>query len=222
MKHFKLLAIALILITIPGCDKDSELNEPEFFERYYLSGYLNGDYIEFTKNGEGECINNKAINDSVQICREVSFYGYNATNELVTLTITRQWYVPKEKLLLNMEESNDTLQKYIPSFIQFDDFVNEFQLGKYDYKFMKDETYTSVTIGRENSMSYNSYKQPNSDFSFVIDTLLVVEEQEMIYLAGNWNSVNSSDDPGLTNKIILENMRFGYCLKNESIWYKND
>lgn len=210
-----------MFITFLACEKDSDLKEPEFVEQYYLSGYLNGDYMEFSKNGEGECINNNVINDSVQICREISFYGNNDTAELVTITITRQWFVPQGRILLK-EEPTEALYKYTPSFIQFDDFANEFRLGSYDYTFMKDETFITVTIGRENSTSYFSYEQPGSDFSFTVDTLMVSQEQEMIYVAGNWNSVNSSDDPEHTNKITLENMRFGYCLKNESLWYINE
>ena len=221
MKHFKFSTIVLALIVIIGCEKDSDLKEPEFVEQYYLSGYLNGDYMEFTKSGEGECISNNVVNDSIEICREVSFYGYNSTDDLVTITISRHWYVPQEKILLE-EEPTDTLYKYTPSFIQFDDFANEFRVGSYDYSFIKDETFTTVTIGRENSTSYFSYEQPSSDFSFIVDTLMVSEEQEMIYVAGNWNSVNSSEEPEHTNKMTLENMRFGYCLKNESLWYKNE
>ena len=218
MKQFKFLTLALSLIAIIGCKKDSDLNESKFIEQYYLSGYLNGEYIEFTYNGaNGNSVSNSAINDSIEIGREVSFH-YENSGELYTVSIYRQWYVPQEKILLK-DEPTDTLYKYKPSFIQFDDFVNEFRVGSYGYSFMKDETFITVTIGRENSTSYFSYEQPNSDFSFMIDTLKISEEQEMIYVAGSWSSINSSNEPEHTNKITLENMRFGYCLKNETHGY---
>jgi hypothetical protein len=60
-----------------------------------------------------------------------------------------------------------------------------------------------------------SYYQPSSEFTFSIDTLLIDSENEKIYIAGKFNSANSSDNKNIKDIISLKDIEFSACFKNE-------
>ena len=221
MKYFKILLILLLLSAIIACNDKSELEitEIEFKEKYSLSGYVNGVYTELHKSTETQGIT-QSVSDSVEIIKGISFNTYS--DNTIEIQIYRDVLVPKSKLVNSNELLNDSIEKYIPQFNNFNDFANLFQPGEYDYNFTKDETYTVVITGKENMKFYFSDYQPKSSFTFIIDTLLTNEEEEMIYISGEFNSVNSSNNPEIKDMIELTDMKFSLCLKNIYNWPPED
>jgi len=215
MKQLKLLALALSLIGIFGCKKDVvQPTEPEFVEKYIVTGYVDNTYTEFNMNGKGECSGTNPNGDSIKICKEINFYS--VANSEITLSIKRSWNVLKEKLVLDsLLTKNDTVNWYTAEFINFQDFVDEFHIGEYKYNSLVDESSTSITLNKE---TYFSFYQDKSNFHFNVDTMLVDNELEMIYLAGTLSSLNSKGYPDNAEVIELENIHFSFCLKNKSIW----
>lgn len=217
MKQLKLLALALSLIGVFGCEKDSvQPTEPEFVEKYKVTGYVDNTYTEFNSQYQTEAGGTNPDGDSVEVTKSIDFYAINDNN--LKFSITRSWLVPKQKLVINsLLTENHPGTWYKAQFINFQDFVDEFHVGEYkNDNYLIDMMSTSVIL---NEQYYFSYYQNKSNFHFNVDTLLVNEELEMIYLAGTLSSLNSKGYSDNTEVINLENMHFSFCLKNKASEY---
>jgi len=215
----KKLALFLFLAIIVGygCNKISEMDEiePTFKEKYSLNGNVNGVLTEFRKSQEGQGIGSPLEdNDSIEFTRDVSFMSLSDDN--LEVHIKRMVYVPKSLLVEQDTLLNGSIKMYKAQFKNFDDFKKLFQPGIYNYS-NKDKIFTYVTIKKseENFDWFFSYYQPTLEFSFSIDTLLIDSENEKIYIAGKFNSKNSSDNKDIKDIISLKDIEFSACFKNE-------
>ncbi|SHG04242.1 hypothetical protein SAMN05444274_1259 [Mariniphaga anaerophila] len=214
----KLLLFLIVAITlIYGCNKNSELDEiePTFKEKYSLDGQVNGVFTDFRKSTELQGIGSPLEdNDSIEFSRGVSFLSLS--NDSFEVHIERRVFVPKAQLVEQDTLLNDSIKMYLPQFKNFDDFTKLFQPGIYNYS-AKDKVFTFVTIKKteENLDWFFSYYQPTSEFTFSIDTLLIDRQNEKIYIAGKFNSVNSSDNKDIKDIISLKDIEFSACFKNE-------
>jgi hypothetical protein len=214
----KLVLFLIVAITfIYGCNKNSELDEiePTFKEKYSLDGQVNGVFTDFRKSQELQGIGSPLEdNDSIEFSRGVSFLSLS--NDSFEVHIERRVFVPKAQLVEQNTLLNDSIKMYKAQFKNFDDFKNLFQPGIYNYS-NKDKIFTYVTIKKtEEDMDwFFSYYQPSSEFTFSIDTLLIDSENEKIYIAGKFNSANSSDNKNIKDIISLKDIEFSACFKNE-------
>lgn len=213
----KLALFLIVSITfIYGCKKKSELDEIEqpFKEKYSLDGKVNGTFTEFTKSQEEQGIGSPLDDkDSIEFSRGVSFMALSDYN--LEVHFKRSVYVPKSLLVEQDSLLNDSIKYYKAQFKSFSDFKNLFKPGIYNYS-TKDRIFTYVTIKKseENFDWFFSYYQPASVFSFSIDTLLIDSQNEKIYIAGKFSSINSSDNKENKN-ISLKDIKFSACFKNE-------
>jgi len=215
MKQLKLLALVSFIVVIFGCEKDS-VTPPEFVEKYIVTGYVDNTYTEFSSEYQTEAGGTNPDGDSVQVTKSIDFYAIDENN--LKFTITRSWLVPKQKLVINsLLTENHPGTWYTAEFINFQDFVDEFHVGEYQNDNpLVDYTSTSVIL---NEQYYYSHYQNKSNFHFYVDTLLVNEELEMIYLAGTLSSLNSIDYSDNSEVVNLDDMHFSFCLKNKATDY---
>ena len=216
MKKLALLLIVAITFNY-GCNKDSKINEPEpiFKEKYSLEGQVNGVFTDFRKSQEQQGIGSPLNdNDSIEFSRGISFMSLSDNN--LEIHIQRTVYVPKSLLVEQDTLLNDSIKMYKAQFKNFDNFINLFQPGIYNYS-DKDKIFTYVTVKKgENDFDwFFSYYQPPSEFIFSIDTLLIDRQNEKIYIAGKFNSANSSDNKDIKDIISFKNIEFSACFKNE-------